>query len=198
MSVRYSRAGPSPGSNSSRRATGGLSSKRLGPLPELIFEVSDELNLKAATEAGLAEVPESEMTILRLVTNYPGCGVTFLTERTRAYQANVSATVRTLVAQALRDLDALRTVWLNVAAVERPRIGLVERAAAKWPAWPRPLVVSIVSDAHRTLTRRLLDESCRAQAASSVFSAGAFLVASGNSGRTSRCAVSLNSSASTM
>ena len=82
----------------------------LGALPELLFEVADVLNLKAATEAGL-------------------------TERTKMHQANVSATVRSLVArglvvkeaderdrravrlhasdQARHDLDRLRAVWVR-------------------------------------------------------------------------------------
>ena len=107
----------------------------LGALPELLFEVADVLNLKAATEAGLTELPTSEMTVLRLVMVFPGCGVTFLTERTKMHQANVSATVRSLVArglvvkqaderdrravrlhasdQARHDLDRLRAVWVR-------------------------------------------------------------------------------------
>lgn len=105
----------------------------LGPLPELIFDIAEVLNLKAPSEAGLVDLPSSEITILRLVTIFPGCGIVFLTERTKMRQANVSATVRSLVQrglvvkvpderdgravrlhasdQAMRDLDALRTVW---------------------------------------------------------------------------------------
>ena len=107
----------------------------LTELAELIFEVADLLNLKAPTEAGLAELPASELEVLRLVTIFPGCGVAFLTDRTKVRQANVSATVRSLVErglvvkktderdrravrlyasdQASRDLAALRQIWLH-------------------------------------------------------------------------------------
>ena len=104
-------------------------------LPEILFEVADRLKLKAPTEAGLAELPPSELEVLRLVTLFPGCGITFLTDRTKMRQANTSSTVRSLVerglvtkvpgdldkravrlyatSQASRDLDALRQVWLG-------------------------------------------------------------------------------------
>jgi DNA-binding MarR family transcriptional regulator len=107
----------------------------LSGLPELIFEIADLLNLEAPTEAGLAELPASELEVLRLITLFPGCGVMFLSRRTQTRQANTSATVRSLVArglvtkepderdrravrlsasaQANRDLDALRQIWLR-------------------------------------------------------------------------------------
>jgi DNA-binding MarR family transcriptional regulator len=107
----------------------------LGALPELMFEVADLLDLKAPTEASLAELPASELEVLRLVTLFPGCGVAFLTDRTKARQANVSATVRSLVERGLvvkktderdkravrlyaseqadQDLEALRKIWLQ-------------------------------------------------------------------------------------
>lgn len=107
----------------------------LAGMPELIFEITDLLQLKAPSEAGLAELPASELEVLRWVTRFPGCGVMFLAERTKMHQANVSATVRSLVerglvvkkpderdrravrlrasARAQRDLEALRQVWLR-------------------------------------------------------------------------------------
>jgi DNA-binding MarR family transcriptional regulator len=107
----------------------------LAGLPELIFEIADVLNLGAPTEAGLAELPPSEIEVLRLVTLFPGCGVRFLSSRTKMHQANISATVRSLVgrglvvkepderdrravrlhasAKANQDLELLRTIWLR-------------------------------------------------------------------------------------
>jgi DNA-binding MarR family transcriptional regulator len=107
----------------------------LAGLPELLFEIADLLDLEAPTEAGLAELPPSELEVLRLITLFPGCGVVFLSGRTKTQQANTSATVRSLVArglvtkepderdrravrlsasaQANRDLDALRQIWLR-------------------------------------------------------------------------------------
>jgi DNA-binding MarR family transcriptional regulator len=104
-------------------------------LPEVLFEITERLRLKAPTEAGLAELPPSELEVLRLVTLFPGCGITFLTDRTKMRQANTSRTVRSLTdrglvtkmpgdpdkravrlyatAQASRDLEALRQVWLG-------------------------------------------------------------------------------------
>jgi DNA-binding MarR family transcriptional regulator len=108
---------------------------RLGGLPEVIFEIADLLNLNAPTEAGLRELPDSELDVLRLITLFPGRGISFLTERTKMRQANVSAIVRTLVdrglvikqtderdrravrlhasAQADADLEKLRQSWLD-------------------------------------------------------------------------------------
>jgi DNA-binding MarR family transcriptional regulator len=105
----------------------------LAAIPELIFDIAELLSLDGPTEAGLAELPASEIEIMRLVTNHPGCGITFLVARTKIRQANVSTTVRSLVErglvikerdendgravrilpseQALRDFDALRQVW---------------------------------------------------------------------------------------
>lgn len=103
--------------------------------PETLFEAADRLRLKSPTEAGLAELPPSELEVLRLVTIFPGCGIAFLTARTKMRQANVSVTVKSLVARGLvtkvaderdrravrlrasaqadRDLNALRKVWLQ-------------------------------------------------------------------------------------
>jgi DNA-binding MarR family transcriptional regulator len=107
----------------------------LAMFPETLFEVADRLALKAPTEAGLAELPPSELEVLRLVTLFPGCGIAFLTSRTKMRQANVSVAVRSLVARdlitkepnerdrravrlhatarAASDLQALRKVWLE-------------------------------------------------------------------------------------
>jgi DNA-binding MarR family transcriptional regulator len=107
----------------------------LAGLPELLFEIADQLNLGAPTEAGLAELPASEIEVLRLVTLFPGCGVMFLSSRTKMHQANISATVRSLVgrnlvvkepderdrravrlyasSKATGDLGLLRTIWLR-------------------------------------------------------------------------------------
>jgi len=63
-------------------------------LPEILFEIANRLQLRAPTEAGLAELPPSELEVLRLVTLFPGCGITFLTDRTKMRQANTSSTVR--------------------------------------------------------------------------------------------------------
>src|SRR5216684_4181479 len=104
-------------------------------LAEILFEIADRLKLKGPTEAGLAELPPFELEVLRLVTLFPGCRITFLTDRTQMRQANTSSTVRSLVqrglvrkmpgetdkravrlyatAQASRDLEALREVWLG-------------------------------------------------------------------------------------
>ncbi|HEX3784550.1 MAG TPA: MarR family transcriptional regulator [Pseudonocardiaceae bacterium] len=104
-------------------------------LSEVIFELTDLLNLNAPTEAGLRELPDSELAVLRLVTRFPGRGISFLTERTKMRQANVSAIVRTLVnrglvikrtderdrravrlhasPQADADLEKLRQIWLS-------------------------------------------------------------------------------------
>jgi len=125
----------------------------LEALPELIFEVADVLNLRAAGEAGLVDLPTSELTILRLVTVFPGCGIVFLTDRTRMHQANVSATVRSLVGRGLvvkqtderdrravrlfpseqadRDLEALRTVWLRRLTAAFDAAGIAERDRAR-------------------------------------------------------------------
>jgi DNA-binding MarR family transcriptional regulator len=103
--------------------------------PETLFEAADRIRLKGPTEAGLTELPPSELEILRLVTLFPGCGIAFLTGRTKMRQANVSVTVRSLVERGLvtkvaderdrravrlrateqadRDLEALRRVWLQ-------------------------------------------------------------------------------------
>jgi DNA-binding MarR family transcriptional regulator len=103
--------------------------------PETVFEAADRIRLKSPTEAGLAELPPSELEVLRLVTLFPGCGIAFLTSRTKMRQANVSVTVRSLVERGLvtkvaderdrravrlraseqadKDLDALRKVWLQ-------------------------------------------------------------------------------------
>lgn len=125
----------------------------LAELPELMFEVADLLNLRAATEAGLAELPAAELEVLRLVSLFPGCGVAFLTERTNTFQANVSAVLRSLTARGLvvkqpderdgravrlfasaqadRDLGALRLVWRQrlADACEAAGLGEDERAA---------------------------------------------------------------------
>jgi DNA-binding MarR family transcriptional regulator len=107
----------------------------LSRLPEMLFEIADRLQLRAPTEAGLSELPPSEIEVLRLVTLFPGCGITFLADRTKMRQANTSSTVRSLVqrglvrkmpgepdrravrlyptAQASRELEALRQVWLG-------------------------------------------------------------------------------------
>ena len=120
-------------------------------LPEVLFEVADRLNLKAPTEAGLAELPPSELEVLRLVTLFPGCGVAFLTDRTRMRQANVSAALRSLgerglitkeaderdrravrlhaTSRASRDLETLREIWLKrlIRAFEAAGISEDER-----------------------------------------------------------------------
>jgi len=107
----------------------------LAGLPELIFDIAEALNLDAPTEAGLAELPNSEIEVLRLVTLFPGCGIMFLSSRTKMHQANISATVRSLVrrdlvvkqpderdrravrlfasTKATGDLELLRTIWLR-------------------------------------------------------------------------------------
>jgi DNA-binding MarR family transcriptional regulator len=117
-------------------------------LPEILFEIANRLQLRAPTEAGLAELPPSELEVLRLVTLFPGCGITFLTDRTKMRQANTSSTVRSLVerglvtkipgdldkravrlyptSQASRDLDALRQVWLGRLLSAFTAAGLTE------------------------------------------------------------------------
>jgi len=122
-------------------------------LPEILFEIADRLKLKAPTEAGLAELPPSELEVLRLVTIFPGCGITFLTDRTKMRQANTSSTVRSLVerglvtkipgdrdkravrlyatSQASRDLDALRQVWLGRLLSAFATAGLTEAEQAR-------------------------------------------------------------------
>ena len=124
----------------------------LGTLPEAIFEVADRLDLKAPTEAGLAELPGSELEVLRLVTLFPGCGIMFLTEGTRMRQANISAAVRSLVERGLvtketddrdrravrlyatpkaaRDLSILRRIWLHrlLDAFDAAGVGDADRA----------------------------------------------------------------------
>ena len=102
-------------------------------VPEILFDTSANIRLRAPTEAGLAELAPSELEVLRLVSMHPGCGILFLTEHTKMRQANASTTVRSLVeqgllrkqadprdrravqlsptAQASRDLQALREVW---------------------------------------------------------------------------------------
>jgi DNA-binding MarR family transcriptional regulator len=111
----------------------GLSTVKLSDLPEILFELSNRLALDAATEAGLAELPPSELETLRIISIAPGRGVAYLCERTKIRQANMSATIRSLVArglvaklpderdrravrlyatgQASNDLAALRAVW---------------------------------------------------------------------------------------
>jgi DNA-binding MarR family transcriptional regulator len=102
-------------------------------VPEILFDTSANIRLRAPTEAGLAELPPSELEVLRLVSMHPGCGISFITEHTKMLQANASATVRSLVErgllqkqvdprdrravqlsptrQASQDLQALREVW---------------------------------------------------------------------------------------
>lgn len=123
----------------------------LAGLPELIFDVAEQLNLRAPTEAGLAELPASEIEVLRLVTLFPGCGIMFLSSRTRMHQANISTTVRSLVGRDLvvkepderdrravrlyasskanRDLELLRAIWLRrlLTAFEEAGIEAGER-----------------------------------------------------------------------
>jgi DNA-binding MarR family transcriptional regulator len=113
---------------------GGVADPPAG-LPELIFDIAEALKLDAPTEAGLAELPNSEIEVLRLVTLFPGCGIMFLSSRTKMHQANISATVRSLVGRdlvvkeqderdrravrlfastkATRDLELLRGIWLR-------------------------------------------------------------------------------------
>jgi DNA-binding MarR family transcriptional regulator len=100
---------------------------------EILFDTSANIRLRAPTAAGLAELPPSEIEVLRLVSMHPGCGILFITENTKMRQANVSTTVASLVArglldkqvdprdrravrlsptpQANRDLQSLREVW---------------------------------------------------------------------------------------
>jgi DNA-binding MarR family transcriptional regulator len=100
---------------------------------ETLFDTSANIRLRAPTAAGLAELPPSEIEVLRLVNMHPGCGILFITEHTKMRQANVSTTVRSLVErgllqkqvdprdrravqlwptpQASDDLRALREVW---------------------------------------------------------------------------------------
>lgn len=102
-------------------------------VPEILFDTSANIRLRAPTEAGLAELPPSELEVLRLVSMHPGCGILFITEHTKMLQANASTTVRSLVErgllqkqvdprdrravqlsptrQASQDLQALREVW---------------------------------------------------------------------------------------
>ena len=102
-------------------------------VPEILFDTSANIRLRAPTEAGLAELAPSELEVLRLVSMHPGCGILFLTEHTKMRQANASTTVRSLVErglmrkqvdprdrravrlsptpQASTDLQALREVW---------------------------------------------------------------------------------------
>src|ERR1700722_20313704 len=104
-----------------------------GAVPEILFDTSANIRLRAPTEAGLAELAPSELEVLRLVSMHPGCGILFLTEHTKMSQANASTTVRSLVEQGLMrkqvdprdrravqlsptpqasaDLQALREVW---------------------------------------------------------------------------------------
>jgi DNA-binding MarR family transcriptional regulator len=102
-------------------------------VPEILFDTSANIRLRAPTEAGLAELPPSELEVLRLVSMHPGCGILFITEHTKMRQANASTAVRSLVErgllqkqvdprdrravqlsatrQASQDLEALREVW---------------------------------------------------------------------------------------
>jgi DNA-binding MarR family transcriptional regulator len=102
-------------------------------VPEILFDTSANIRLRGPTEAGLAELPPSELEVLRLVSMHPGCGILFITEHTKMRQANASTTVRSLVErgllqkqvdprdrravqlsptpQASQDLQALREVW---------------------------------------------------------------------------------------
>jgi DNA-binding MarR family transcriptional regulator len=123
-------------------------------VPEILFETSANLRLCAPTDAGLAELPPSEIEVLRLVSMYPGCGIMFLTERTKMRQANASATVRSLVErgllqkrvdprdrravqlsptpQARQDLQALRAVWLKRLQSSIAAVGLSEAEYAEF------------------------------------------------------------------
>ena len=127
-------------------------------VPEILFETSATLRLRAPTDAGLAELPPSEIEVLRLVSMHPGCGILFLTERTKMRQANASTTVRSLVErgllqkqtdprdrravqlsptpQAMRDLQALRAVWLKRLQSSIDAVGLSE---AEYSAFARAL-----------------------------------------------------------
>jgi DNA-binding MarR family transcriptional regulator len=128
----------------------------LSGLPEVLFRVSNLLALDAATEAGLAELPPSELETLRIITIAPGHGVAYLCAQTKIRQANMSATVRSLMArglvskepderdrravrlyatpQANRDLNKLRKIWLSrlttsldkVEATEDERVRLAQ------------------------------------------------------------------------
>jgi DNA-binding MarR family transcriptional regulator len=104
-------------------------------VPEILFDTSANIRLRGPTEAGLAELPPSELEVLRLVSMHPGCGILFITEHTKMRQANASTAVRSLVErgllrkqvdprdrravklsptrQASQDLQALREVWFK-------------------------------------------------------------------------------------
>jgi DNA-binding MarR family transcriptional regulator len=127
-------------------------------VPEILFDTSANLRLRAPTDAGLAELPPSEIEVLRLVSMHPGCGIVFLTERTKMRQANASTTVRSLVErgllqkridprdrravqlsptpQAMADLQALRAVWLKRLQSSIDAVGLSD---AEYTAFARAL-----------------------------------------------------------
>ena len=117
-------------------------------VPEILFDTSANIRLRAPTEAGLAELPPSELEVLRLVSMHPGCGILFITEHTKMRQANASTSVRSLVErgllqkqvdprdrravklwptpQASQDLQALREVWNKRVRSALAAAGLTE------------------------------------------------------------------------
>jgi DNA-binding MarR family transcriptional regulator len=121
---------------------------------EILFDTSANVRLRAPTEAGLAELPPSEIEMLRLVSMHPGCGISFLTEHTKMRQANVSTAVRSLVdrgllekepdphdgravqlrptARAHRDLQALRDVWNKRIQTALASSGITEAEFAQF------------------------------------------------------------------
>ena len=121
---------------------------------EILFDTSANIRLRAPTEAGLAELPPSEIEVLRLVSMHPGCGISFVTEHTKMRQANASTTVRSLVnrgllekqadpedgravqlrptARAHRDLEALRDTWNKRIQAALASSGITEAEFAQF------------------------------------------------------------------
>jgi DNA-binding MarR family transcriptional regulator len=105
----------------------------LAHVPEILFDTAATVRVHGPTEAGLAELPPSQIEVLRLVSMHPGCGVSFITDQTKMRQGNASTTISSLVerglvdkqadpddgravrllptAKAIKDLRALRRVW---------------------------------------------------------------------------------------
>jgi DNA-binding MarR family transcriptional regulator len=70
-------------------------------LVPVLYQLSRVLRLQGVDEAGLGQLPPSELEVLRYVLEAPGVSVSSLARDLGLHASNVSATVRALVARNL-------------------------------------------------------------------------------------------------
>jgi DNA-binding MarR family transcriptional regulator len=116
-------------------ATDGEILQEARALVPAFYGLARALRLQGVTEAGLAQLPPSELEVLRYVLDAPGTGVGALARDLGLHASNVSATVRALVARNLvrRDADPhdRRSVQLH------PTMDAVHGMAHIEDAWAR-------------------------------------------------------------